>query len=74
MQFIITLSHGFLEVEDTPKNRKFFSEYSYQNNGKLYLEEDCDGAAYLQAHGLKDYTTIKTIHSEDSTDPFIQRL
>lgn len=63
--FIVTPGHGYLEVPDTPENRKFFTQYDYERGGKLYLEEDDDAPKWLDAHGIKDFTSIKTVYAED---------
>jgi len=48
--------HGWLEVDRHELERfvdlSEVSEFSYEKNGKVYLEEDCDAGLFLQA--LKD--------------------
>jgi hypothetical protein len=72
VRFIITPGHGYLEVDDTPENRKFFTAYDYERNGKLYLEEDEDGPKWLDAHGIANFRDVPTVHSED--DPKLRFL
>ena len=65
VRFIVTPGHGYLEVEDNPENRQFFSPYSYERGGKLYLEEDDDASKWLKSHGLDSYKDIPTVYAED---------
>ena len=65
VRFIITPGHGYLEVPDTSENRKCFSPYSYENNGKLYLEEDEDAGKWIDANGLTSYRQLPNVHAED---------
>ena len=48
--------HGWLEVSASDLSilgiNEGISHYSYQNNGKVYLEEDCDLPKFLDAFAL----------------------
>jgi len=64
-RFIITPGHGYLEVEDTPENREFFTQYDYERGGMLYLEEDEDAPKWFAAHGMKNSDDVPTVYVED---------
>ena len=57
MRFYIDSGHGWLEVPtvDVAKSGVIPSKYSYidVDNGRTYLEEDCDASAYLTAIGCQ---------------------
>ena len=64
--------HGWLEVSlaEYPEARQFASNYSYTNNGTVYLEEDCDAPAFL-----KTLTTEYRIEARNSNkDHWIRGL
>ena len=57
MRFYSDSGHGWLEVPtvDVAKSGIIPSKYSYvdADNGRTYLEEDCDASAYLTAIGCQ---------------------
>jgi len=63
--------HGWLEVERSELSRlgigNKISGYSYQNNGKIYLEEDCDAGCFIQAKKAADESIKITEVYEDPT-------
>ena len=48
--------HGWLEIPErlVLESGAQISKYSYRAHGNVYLEEDCDLAAYLRAAGVKN--------------------
>ena len=50
-RFHIDPGHGWLEVPraDVIRSGITPSQYSYQKDGAVYLEEDCDASAFWQA-------------------------
>ena len=57
LRFYADSGHGWLEVPtiDVAKSGVIPSKYSYidTDNGRTYLEEDCDMAAYMAAIGCR---------------------
>ena len=53
-RFISDPGHAWLEVPQAELGalRIKPSSYSYQNEGMVYLEEDCDASLFIDAQGL----------------------
>lgn len=64
-RYIQDPGHGWVEVELQELERLGISgqvsRYSYANRGKVYLEEDCDAALFIQAKkaAAEPYTLVE---------------
>lgn len=69
--------HAWLEVprEEAERSGAPFSRYSYYDpvNEMLYLEEDCDAPAFLQAMGIDVNDRQIEDHIIDFDDPWSPR-
>lgn len=59
--------HGWLEVTRQELNELGISDrissYSYQKDGLVYLEEDCDATLFCQAKGWDKAPQLTIVHS-----------
>ncbi len=60
MRFIITPSHGYLEVSKA-FGLPFKSNYSYECEDKVYLEEDCDLSSFIKYAEKNDIVLLSMI-------------
>lgn len=60
LRFISDPGHGWLEVPraDVERSGAAISAYSYQHDRMVYLEEDCDARAYLEAIGAPEVAIV----------------
>jgi len=69
-KFHFDASHGWLEVDLIELVRlgidEKISSYSYYNNGKMYLEEDCDMPIFMEASGVKQ-KDIEEVNDGDTS-------
>ena len=71
-KFIEDPGHGWLEVERLEIERLCLedqiSRYSYVRGAKVYLEEDCDAAAFIRAKTARG-ETVETVSVYQENTP-----
>ena len=70
--------HGWLEVSTSELTRvglfpSDFSAYSFEGNGNVYLEEDCDAAVFIRTYE-QHVGAFQCVTKHSEYDHWIRRL